>query len=450
MNTSATNSFSDAATFGVELEFIVLFREAGAVPLKLENGKHSPPTQQVLEEPSGLTGNDSNDHEVHMERIHYFGNEIAKKLAGAGIPTVYREKGHPKDDKALDPDDAYARLGDFDDFRYSSYKENSIVPEETMIWTDPTAKGKRMAVRPQTPPGHFWLGFEFVSKAYRYHDFDIMKSDFDSTCRTLRANYLVSVNAGKDSGSASSRCGTHIHWGLSGAEYDLITVKRILTLMWVVEENLMGLHASWRQLANKYAALLQTGTNMATDNAPKLPSWIDDLGKGIWVYEMEQNVPPSVRESLHRDKPKVQWLWRAETVEDLAMLVGEPNKSRRASIGLMELLPATSNFPGKVRRSQLNTIEFRHMQGSLHPTLVATWIEVTAAIMQPCVDLSPNQFRDLLNDVAIYLSSENSNVQGLLNKLGVSREACGLFQEYDQRRLDEEADPEISMFLAEL
>ncbi|KAI1645343.1 uncharacterized protein F4817DRAFT_343683 [Daldinia loculata] len=307
-----------------------------------------------------------------------------------------------------------------------------------------------MAVRPQTPPGHFWLGFEFVSKAYRYHDFDIMKSDFDSTCRTLRANYLVSVNAGKDSGPASSRCGTHIHWGLSGAEYDLITVKRILTLMWVVEENLMGLHASWRQLANKYAALLQTGTNMATDNAPKLPSWIEDLGKGIWVYEMEQNVPPSVRESLHRDKPKVQWLWRAETVEDLAMLVGEPNKSRRASIGLMELLPATSNFPGKVRRSQLNTIEFRHMQGSLHPTLVAAWIEVTAAIMQPCVDLSPNQFRDLLNDVAIYLSSENSTVQGLLNKLGVSREACGLFEEYDQRRLDEEADPEISMFLAEL
>ncbi|KAI0115247.1 hypothetical protein F4814DRAFT_460023 [Daldinia grandis] len=450
MNPLASTAFSDAATFGVELEFIVLFREAGVVPLELENGKHSPPTQQVLEEPSGLTGSNSDDHEVHMKRIHYFGNEIAKRLASIGVPTVYREKGHPKDEKALDPDDTHTRLGDFDGFRYSSYKENSIVPEETMIWTDPTAKGKRMAVRPQTPPGHFWLGFEFVSKAYRYHDFNIMKSDFDRTCRTLRTNYLVSVNAGKDSGSASSRCGTHTHWGLSGVEYDLITIKRILTLMWVVEEKLMRLHASWRQLANKYAALLQTGTNMGTDNAPKLPSWIDDLGKGGWVHEMEQNVPPSVREPLHQNKPKVQWLWRAETVEDLAMLVGEPNKSRRASIGLMELLPATSDFPGKVRRSQLNTIEFRHMQGSLHPTLVPAWIEVTAAIMQPCVNLSPGQFRDLLNDVAVYLYSENSTVQGLLIKLGVSQEACDLFKNYDQRRLDEEADPEISMFLPKL
>ncbi|KAI0851065.1 hypothetical protein F5Y00DRAFT_25799 [Daldinia vernicosa] len=450
MNPSTTPSFSNTATFGVELEFIVLFREAGAVPLKLENGKHSSPTQQVLEEPSGLARRDFNDHEVHMERIHYFGNEIAKRLASTGIPTVYREKGHPKDDKALNPDDTYSRLGDFDDFRYSSYKENSIVPEETMIWTDPAAKGKRMVVRPQTPQGHFWLGFEFVSKAYRYHDFDVMKSDFDSICRILRANYLVSVNAGKDSGSASSRCGTHIHWGLSGVEYDLITIKRILTLMWVVEERLMELHASWRQLANKYAALLQTGTNMAADNTPKLPSWIDDLGMGDWVHEMEQNVPPSVRESLHRNKPKVQWIWRAETVEELAMLVGEPNKSRRASIGLMELLPATSNFPGKVRRSQLNTIEFRHMQGSLHPTLVTAWIEVTAAIMQPCVDLLPDQFRDLLNDIAIYLSSDNSTVQGLLNKLGVSHEARVLFETHNQQRLDEEADTEISIFLPEL
>ncbi|KAI8964063.1 hypothetical protein F5Y11DRAFT_317063 [Daldinia sp. FL1419] len=307
-----------------------------------------------------------------------------------------------------------------------------------------------MAVRPDTPQGHFWLGFEFVSKAYRYRDFDTMKSDFDSVCRILRANYLITVNSGKDSGAASSRCGTHIHWGLSGAEYDLVTIKRILTFMWVVEERLMELHAPWRQHSNKYAALLQTGTNMATYNVAKLPSWIDNLDKGNWSHEMEQNVPLSLQETLHENKPKVQWLWRAETVYELAMLIGEPKKSRRASIGLMELLPAISNFPGKVRRSRLNTVEFRQMQGSLHPALVAAWVEVTAAIMRPCIDLSPDRFKALLGDVATCISGDNSTIQGLLNELGVLQETRSVFESYNQRRLDEEADPEISIFLAEL
>ncbi|KAI1484077.1 hypothetical protein F4774DRAFT_8810 [Daldinia eschscholtzii] len=442
--------FSDAATFGVELEFLVLFREAGMAPSKLQNGKHSSPTQGALEEPPDLTKDDSDDHEVHMKRTHYFGNEIAKKLTDTGTPTVYQEKSHPKDEKTLNPSDNYMRLGDFDDYRYTSYKKNTIVPEDTMIWTDPAAKGKRMAVRPETPPGHFWLGFEFVGKAYRFRDFDTMKSDFDSICRTFRSNYLVSVNSGKDSGSASSQCSTHIHWGLSGVEYDLVTIKRILTLMWIAEDKLMELHASWRKHANKYAALLQTGTNMGTGNDSRLPSWINDPGKGNWFYEMEQNAPPNVWESLHQDKPKVQWLWRAETVEELAMLVGEPKKSRRASIGLMELLPATSNFPGKVRRSQLNTIEFRQMQASFDPALVTAWIEVTATIMKLCVDSPPDHFRDSLNDIATYLSSGNSTIQGLLNKLGVSQEACEAFKSYNQQRLDKEADPEISIFLPEL
>ncbi|KAI1799532.1 hypothetical protein F4811DRAFT_568093 [Daldinia bambusicola] len=444
------NSFSDTATFGVELEFLVLFREAGVAPTKLRNGKRSPPSQRVPEEPSNLTSDISDDHEIHMQRVHYFGKYIAKKLADTGTPTVYQEKSHPKDEKTLNPSDTYAKLGEFDDFRYSSYKENSIVPEDTMIWTDPEAGGKRMAVRPETPPGHFWLGFEFVGKAYRFRDFDTMKSDFDSICRTLRTNYLISINSGKDSGSASSQCGTHIHWGLGGVEYDLATIKRILTLMWVAEDKLMELHASWRKYANKYAALLQTRTNMGISNDSKLPSWIDDLGTGNWFYEMEQNVPPSVWESLYQDKPKVQWLWRAETVDELAMLVGEPQKSRRASIGLMELLPATSNFPGKVRRSQLNTIEFRQMQGSFDPALVTAWIEVIAAIMRLCVDAPPDDFKESLNNISTYLASENPNVQGFLNMLQVPQEACNVFASYDQRRLDEEADPEISIFLPEL
>ncbi|OTA66511.1 hypothetical protein K449DRAFT_402585 [Hypoxylon sp. EC38] len=450
MDVSATSRFSDIATFGFEVEFLVLFRESGTkFPLKLSSGDHSRPPQQIPEEPCNLIGSSDNDHEVHMKRLHYFGREIAKKLTEAGIATAYREKGHPKDETP-NLDNKEPRLGCFDKFCYSSYKENAIVPEETMIWTDPTANGKRMAVRPETQEGYFWLGFEFVSKTYRYQELEFSKSDLEITCKTLRAGFLVSINAGKESKDASSRCGTHIHWGLSGTEYDLLTVKRVLTLMWVVEETLMDIHATWRQNAKKYDALLQQGTNIATDNISKLPSWTADLNKGEWTHDMEQNVPPTVQGSLHCNKPKIQWLWRAETMNDLAMLIGEAKKSRRASVGITELLPAVSDFPGKVRRSQLNTIEFRHMQGSLHPTLIAAWISVTAEIMRRCVDSTPKAFVSALECIAMCVSDKKSTVQELLDKLGIAPETRSVFKTFDQQRLDQEADSGISMFLSNL
>ncbi|KAI1143939.1 hypothetical protein F5Y05DRAFT_407338 [Hypoxylon sp. FL0543] len=450
MNASTGNRFRDTATFGFEMEFLILFRESGIkFQPRLETGDRDRLPRQVPEEPCNLSLGGDDDHGVHMKRLHYFGGEIAKKLTEAGTATVYREKGHPKaETSGLDEEEP--RLGCFDKFCYSSYKQNTIVPEETMIWTDPTANGKRMAVRPETPEGHFWLGFEFVSRAYRYREFELAKLELEIICRTLRAEYLVSINAGKESDAASSRCGTHLHWGLGGAEYDLLTVKRVLTFMWVTEKMLMGLHATWRQNAMKYDALLQQGTNIATDNVSKLPSWTIDFSKGDWTREMEQNVPPRVSGSLHCNKPKTHWLWRAETVTDLAMLVGEVRKSRRASVGITELLPATSSFPGKVRRSQLNTIEFRHMQGSLHADLIAAWTLVTAEIMRICVDSSPEDFANVLERVATCVSDENSTVQELLNNLGASPETCNVFRKFHQQRLDREADWRTSMFLAEI
>ncbi|KAI5860020.1 hypothetical protein GGS23DRAFT_259063 [Durotheca rogersii] len=449
MAISAAGKFRDTATFGFELEFLMLFRGSGTTdPLRLEKGEQQRRVPHpIQEEPGDLTDDGDGPHEVHTKRLQYFGREIAKKLTDAGIITSYRRRAHPEDVEIPESEDEEPGLGDFDEFRYSSYKQNAIVPEETMIWTDPAANGRRMTVKPEAQAGYFWLGLEFVSKAHKYRDFDIAKSDLDTVCKVLRANYAVSINVGKDTADRSSRCATHVHWGISGAEYDLVTVKRILTLMWVAEEKLMRLHATWRQDATKYAALLQKGTNMATACPLTCPDWTNKPGTGNWVREMDQNVPPKVQRSLHREQPKIRWLWRAETVSDLASLVGEVTKLRRASVAITELLPATSNFIGKVRRSQLNTIEFRHMQGSLNPTLIAAWIEVTAEIMCRCIESPPEDFSSFMTDVADCVADENGTEQELLSKLGVRREACLIFRDFNQQQLDEEANPMISRFL---
>ncbi|KAI1094455.1 hypothetical protein F5B19DRAFT_499792 [Rostrohypoxylon terebratum] len=377
MNTSNRSQLSDLGTFGYELEFLVHFSESDITTL----------TQETPQEPYASLKGYGDDYQLHLRRLHYFGAKIAGKLTEAGVTTVYREKGHPKDDDAPELNQEDARLGSFDEFCYSSYKQSSIVPEETMIWPDPK-NGKRMAVRPETEEGHSFLAW----------------SELEAVCRTLLSNYSVSINAGKDSIHGSSRCSVHVHRGMSGKEYDLLTVKRVLTLMWVIEDRLMDLHAAWRRDARKYAALLQHGTNIAADNTTKLPDWAGNLSKGDWSRVMEQNVPAE---------------------------------------GL-------SNFPGKVRRSQLNTIEFRHMQGSLNPTLIAAWIEVIASIMRQCIDMSAQEFIGLLKVVSTCVSGNNSTIYDLLGELGVAPETSNIFKSSNQECLNREADSTISVFLPEL
>ncbi|KAI1494796.1 hypothetical protein F5X96DRAFT_693210 [Biscogniauxia mediterranea] len=433
MGISLEDYFHSTATFGFELEFLVLFKEYGTTaPWVFKEGEDDSKIQKPFpEEPHDFSGTES-EHELHMKRLHYFGNEIAKALTEAGVVAEYRSKGHPTEDNLSDLQPNDAKLGPFDEFCYNAYRTTTTVPEETMIWTDPAMDGARMLVRPECPQGH----------AYRRRDFKSAEEDLMAICKILRSKYMISVNAGKDSHIGSSRCGIHIHWGLSGQQYKLLHVKRLLTLMWMTEDDLMGLHATWRQQ-----------TNMALYKADALPRWLDDVDLGApasWRDEMELNVPRPIWESLHQNNPKIQWLWRTEEVEDLAKLIGEGNMSRKAAIAITELLPAGSKFSGKVRKSCLNTIEFRHMQGSLCPELIAAWIEVTGKMVEICVRYSAEDFTNFLEKVRVCAVDKEWSAYSLLEILGVEEGVNGVFKEHNQERLDEEADSDKRLFLPPL
>ncbi|CAJ2506103.1 Uu.00g002330.m01.CDS01 [Anthostomella pinea] len=441
-------SFRGKATFGFELEFLALFKEFGT-KTPWEGGDGTQCTQPILEEPPDINKTGS-DHELHMRRLHHFGGIIAQKLTEAGMYAEYREKGHPSADEVEGQPADDVKLGPFRGYRYTAYENTTVIPEETMIWTDPLVDGRRMLVRPAAQEGYFWLGFEVVSKAYLWQERQRAEAHLERTCRVLRANYRLSVNTGITSVKDSSRCSVHIYWGIRGLPLPLHNLKRLLTLLWVAEAKLLDLHATWKQEAIKYAAPLQKRTNMAMDKTDMLPSWVDedDAHAAPWRDEMERNVPPFVSQALHNGKAKVPWLWRAETVEDLAKLVGESDRSRKAAIAVTEHLPPQSEFWGKVRKSQLNTVEFRHMQGSLEPELVAAWIHVTARITEVCVDFDADEFHDLLGKVANCVDHGGPTaVYKLLDVLGVQRAVSQVFESHNQDKLDEEAKPEKAMFL---
>ncbi|KAI1505458.1 hypothetical protein F5X99DRAFT_429696 [Biscogniauxia marginata] len=439
MNNLLEDSFEHMATFGFELEFLALFKEYGTLePWVFKEGEEPNQTRKLFPEEPRYLGYVGSEHELHMKRLHYFGKQIAELLTEAGVAVKYREKGHPNDDRVSGLEANDAKLGHFNEFCYDAYKTATVVSEETMIWTDPAVNGRRMSVRPNIQQGYFWLGFEIVSRAYQYRDFASAEEDLATICKTLRSKYIISVNAGRESETDSSRCATHVHWGLSGQPYELLHIKRLLTLLWVAEEELMGLHATCRQSMSKYAALLRKQTNMAMDKTGALPGWFNNIDTGTsasWREEMEMHVPRLVWESLHRGKPKVQWLWRADGVEDLARLVGESKASRKAAVGITELLPANFKFVGKVRKSRLNTVEFRHMQGSLCPELVVAWIEVTGKIVEICSRYSPEDFKNLLKEVMSCIAEKESTAYDLLGVLGIGEGLRSIFKVHDQKRL---------------
>ncbi|KAI0025009.1 hypothetical protein F4780DRAFT_489712 [Xylariomycetidae sp. FL0641] len=443
--------FVTQGTFGFELEFLALFKKPGAIGpwvFSDHDNNNGLSSRTIPEEPTEL-GNDGTEHDVHMRRLYHFGAEMAKRITEAGVETQFRRKGHPVDASLAGGEANDTPLGEFRNNCYEFYTTTTIVPEDTMIWTDPDIP--RKLVRPDAPAGYFWLGFEVVSKVYPAAERTAAEGDIGIISRALRENYLVSLNAGKDSPAGSSRCAVHVHWGLGGRPYRLLAIRRLLTLLWVAEGELMALHATWRQSAPKYAALLRRGTNMGTaGNARALPRWAPDadLGTGPWSEEMERNVPASVREALHDGRAKARWLWRAESAQELAMLVGDAQRSRKAAVGIVETLPADASFAGKSRASQLHTLEFRHMQGSLDAARVGAWVRVTGRVVQACVELPAEAFKKLLERAERCVRDETSSVYELLGVLGVEPETCDVLKRHSQTLLDEQACTENGVFLA--
>jgi hypothetical protein len=239
-------------------------------------------------------------------------------------------------------------LGQRVDGIYTGYKDIiTISEEESHMWYQNTVEeARRGPMKPNVQEGFTPITVELASRVYRLDEFETAQREIESICRIVRANFNVFVNRGK----APRRCGTHIHWGC-GREWAADEVKRLLSFMWSFEDTLMDLHASWRRESAMahYVALIRHHTTLAKQ-----------MRRGQTGLDFNALLPR--QRQLLRDQA-TRTIWAAQSKRELVAL-SSPSRVRGA-IGLQEILPVGSDL--KVRNSQLNTIEFRHMQGSLDP-----------------------------------------------------------------------------------
>ncbi|KAI1408427.1 hypothetical protein F5Y13DRAFT_172409 [Hypoxylon sp. FL1857] len=336
--------------------------------------------------------------------------EHPKKTQGGVISTSSRGRVDPR----------HNTLGNFIDGHYEVYNAWTVCKDESGCWYQEAdgelfLKGK---LPPIGPLCYSWFSIEIKSKAYK--DLDAMQRDLQKVCDRIRSRFLVSINCGQ----GYNRTSTHVHVGRSGnwnpdqedLPFSLVAVKKMATAMCILEPILMEIQAPWKAGNHRYAALLHGYTHLERLCNPDTASDSGDLlideeryredtayGSSRFIPSLEQR--NEMKSHLHVDvcdgphKEGIGMIWAANDLTDLAWLLSCREQTRRAAFALHGLVPIRKDV---IKSRHLNTIEFRHMHGSLDAGDIMNWVRIIEKIVDISTDSLDNGYVALLNNSQAY------------------------------------------------
>ncbi|XXH03910.1 hypothetical protein Hte_010318 [Hypoxylon texense] len=333
-------------------------------------------------------------------------------------------------------------LGEFVDGHYEVYNAWTVCQDTSGSWY-PGADGNSfqpMKVPPIGPKEYSWFSIEIKTQVYK--DLELLEQDLQKVCDRIRARFLVSINCGR----GDNRSSTHVHIGRSGKwdpddenmPFRLNEAMMLATVMYMLEPVLMTLHAPWKQHYHRYAARLHGYTNLegfCEQKRPPKVDWkaeLDGLGPfdpsprpedkayteedfrlslgqrrtmDFFLRRPDMGFPP-IEGSPY--EAGVSMIWAADDMTQLAWLLSCREGARRGAFSLQGLVRSE---PGVLGSRHLNTIEFRHMHGSLDAREITNWIRV---VRSPIVSSS----RDYYGALGLILRGE-SDIAKILESAGL-------------------------------
>ncbi|KAK3320131.1 hypothetical protein B0T19DRAFT_282319 [Cercophora scortea] len=205
-----------------------------------------------------------------------------------------------------------------------------IVKEEPTIEPD-------WFVREDALTGHYgWSGVEITSPVkYTPPERRENREEVTWLVRVLRNNLRVYIGR---------ECGIHVHVGNSGRPFDVRVLKRLAVLNWCVGEAIFAMVAPWRYESGRVrtpAVLPGLIPSSPSTSADEVDRWYTKLIRYLTDVELEVLLPQRNFESTKRSFTTM-------------------------------------------RHTSKGTIEFRHLQGSLDPTLITAF----SALAVGMVDLA--------------------------------------------------------------
>ena len=213
--------------------------------------------------------------------------------------------------------------------------------------------------------GHPGVGaVEIRSKVYR--DRDKLREHIKRILFILTDKYGFMVKGGKD----DRRPGVHVHIGntnsggntLNGG-FEILHVRRLLTLVWIYEPAIMALHATWKGNYIRYGSLLRLHTHFARLLGIELPPSYElstrwrcsesdfefdaesEEGK-LFLKDYEDNIPKRCQpgdekgretQDEYNSKLVVKWIWAAKSIDLLALGSASQFGERRSALNICKL-----------------------------------------------------------------------------------------------------------------
>ncbi|KAI0842712.1 hypothetical protein F5Y06DRAFT_258312 [Hypoxylon sp. FL0890] len=318
--------------------------------------------------------------------------------------------------KGVDP--SHNTLGDFVDGHYEVYNTWTVCKDESGCWYE-KADGELFLtgkLPPIGPPGYSWFSIEIKSKVYK--DLDAMQEDLQKVCDRIRSRFLVSINCGR----GYNRTSTHVHVGRSGnwnpnqedLPFNLVAVKKMATAMCILESKLMKMHAPWKADNHKYAALLKgythlgeflnpdekfAGSSLPIDPYPSQENTAVYAKSSFTLNSRQLNEIQSYLCMDTRNRPHeaaIHMIWGADDLMHLAWLLSCREGLRRGAFALHGLVPTKKNV---IKSRHLNTIEFRHMHGSMDAEDIMNWIRIIEKIVSISASSSDKDYVTLLDGI---------------------------------------------------
>ncbi|OTA87408.1 hypothetical protein M434DRAFT_15469 [Hypoxylon sp. CO27-5] len=326
-------------------------------------------------------------------------------------------------------------LGNFIDGHYEVYSSWTVCKDESGCWY-PKADGELFLpgrVPPIGPERYSWFSIEIKSRVYK--DLIAMKEDLQKVCDRIRSRFLVSINCGQ----GHNRTSTHVHVGRSGSwdpnqeglPFNLIEMKKLATAMYILELVLMEMHAAWKVDNHRYAAQLHGYTHLGRFCNPNelfedsnLPieseSSREDVAYIPSDFDLNFRQCSEIKMYLHqsvRDGPYaagIRMIWGADDLTQLAWLLSGRERTRRGAFAPHGLVPSKENV---IKSRHLNTIEFRHMHGSLDAEDIMNWVRIIEKIVSSSTSISDEEYAKLMDD---FNADGGGSINEVANDLGLT------------------------------
>jgi hypothetical protein len=192
---------------------------------------------------------------------------------------------------------------------------------------------------------------------------EVQDLKIDSVCRVLTKGMRINTSACTGTEDEPNSCGLSVFLGLGGNPIPETTIRRFITVVWLLEHAIFKLCAPWRRV-DQDSETLTSRSLLSYIHADSLP----ESGPA----ELEELIGPRLQQAIPEDRLRRTWyIWHVPP-SVLPKILEESGRTGCISI------------PGSTGHSVPHAVQINHAGSTLRPGEIKSWTNVCLRLFQLC------------------------------------------------------------------